>query len=66
MAIITMWGMDHMPVVHHLTVIEAKAIDDFSDKVYYALEGFQLAEQRRDDLVRLMVEAAQKFFERGL
>lgn len=62
----TLFQLDRLPNTRHLTQEETDRISGLSNAVYDALEGFHMAEQRRDDLARVMVEAAQKFLEKGL
>jgi hypothetical protein len=62
----TLFQMDRLPDVRRLTPQEAERVDALSNKVYDALDPFGLAERRRDDLARVMVEAATKFLEKGL
>jgi hypothetical protein len=62
----TLFRMDRLPDARRLTPQECERVSGLSNKVYDALESFGLAEMRRNDMARVMVEAATKFLEKGL
>jgi len=62
----TLYEMNRLETMRRVSNEESERLHKLSNLIYDGLEGFGMAEQRRDDLSRVMIETATKFLEKGL